>query len=168
VRPFRAALGQGFGIIAEVKRRSPSAGEMRQQNFDRAPAAYAKSPIVRAVSVLTNSTHFGMRITALRRIRKLVPQPILRKDFLFTEYQIYEARAFGADAVLLMANVLGRDQMRRLFILARELGMDVLLKSTPKPKSRVFPKEPKSTVSTAGILWHPRGWLLQKCPRVAI
>src|SRR6266478_5456824 len=63
VRPFRSALGKGFGIIAEVKRRSPSAGDMPEQNFDEAPAAYAKSPIVRAVSVLTNSTHFGMRIS---------------------------------------------------------------------------------------------------------
>src|SRR6266567_466712 len=118
VRSFLSALGKGFGIIAEVKRRSPSAGDMPKKNFDDAPAAYAKSPVVRAVSVLTNATHFGMGIKELQRIRGLVPQPVLRKDFLIEEYQIYEARAFGADAVLLMANVLERDQMKRLFNLA--------------------------------------------------
>src|SRR5437870_4401139 len=98
VRSFRSALGKGFGIIAELKRRSPSAGDMPQKNFEDAPAAYAKSQIVRAVSVLTNSTHFGMGISELPRIRELVPLPVLRKDFLIEEYQLYEARAFGADA----------------------------------------------------------------------
>src|SRR5205823_501437 len=123
IRPFAAALRKGFGIIAEVKRRSPSAGDMPEGNFEHAPAAYAKSPVVRAVSVLTNATHFGMAIAELQRIRALVTQPVLRKDFMVEEYQVYEARAFGADAILLMANVLDRGQMKRLFDLARELGM---------------------------------------------
>jgi len=140
VRSFRSALGKGFGIIAEVKRRSPSAGDMPKKNFDQAPAAYAKSPIVRAVSVLTNSTHFGMGIKELQRIRELVPQPVLRKDFLIKAYQIYEARAFGADAVLLMANVLDRDEMERLFGLARELGMDVLFEAHTKAEIESIPE----------------------------
>src|ERR1043166_9804701 len=91
------------------------------RNFEAAPAACAKSPVVRAVSVLTNATHFGMSIEELTRIRALVPQPILRKDFMLEEYQVYESRAFGADGILLMANVLERAQMKRLFHLAREL-----------------------------------------------
>src|SRR5712664_1315620 len=62
LRGFGDAIGKGFGLIAEIKRRSPSGGEMRQENFEQAPGAYAKSPIVRAVSVLTNSSHFGMRM----------------------------------------------------------------------------------------------------------
>jgi len=140
VRSFRSALGNGFGIIAEVKRRSPSAGDMPKKNFDQAPAAYGKSPIVRAVSVLTNSTHFGMGIKELQRIRERVPQPVLRKDFLIKEYQIYEARAFGADAILLMANVLDRAEMKRLFSLARELGMDVLFEAHTKEEIESIPE----------------------------
>ena len=140
LRSFRAALAKSFGIIAEVKRRSPSAGDMPARNFEEAPLAYAKSPIVRAVSVLTNSTHFGMGIQELKRIRQLVPQPVLRKDFLIEEYQVYEARAFGADAVLLMANVLDRDNMRRLFTLARELGMDVLFEAHTKEEIESVPE----------------------------
>jgi indole-3-glycerol phosphate synthase/dTDP-glucose pyrophosphorylase len=139
LRPFRAALAQGFGIIAEVKRRSPSAGDMIQQNFEDAPAAYARSSVVRAVSVLTNSTHFGMSMNELQRIRGLVPQPVLRKDFIIEEYQVYEARAYGADAVLLMANVLDRDQMKRLFALARELGMDVLFEAHTREEIESIP-----------------------------
>jgi indole-3-glycerol phosphate synthase/dTDP-glucose pyrophosphorylase len=139
LRSFRAALAKSFGIIAEVKRRSPSAGDMPARNFDEAPTAYAKSPVVRAVSVLTNSTHFGMGIRELKRIRQLVPQPVLRKDFLIEEYQVYEARAFGADAVLLMANVLDRDSLKRLFTLARELELDVLFEAHTKEEIENIP-----------------------------
>ncbi len=110
VNSFAAALlSGGFGLIAEIKKRSPSAGEMRQENFDKAPAVYAKSPVVKAVSVLTNSSHFGMSVDQLSRIRPLVRKPILRKDFIIKEYQVYEARAFGADAILLMASMLSRE-----------------------------------------------------------
>jgi indole-3-glycerol phosphate synthase len=140
VRPFAAALRKGFGMIAEVKRRSPSAGDMPASNFSNAPGAYAKSPIVRAVSVLTNAAHFGMTIQELARIRELVPQPVLRKDFMLEEYQVYEARAFGADAVLLMANVLEPDQMKRLFHLARELGMDALFEAHTREEIESIPE----------------------------
>ncbi|HVV01028.1 MAG TPA: indole-3-glycerol-phosphate synthase TrpC, partial [Verrucomicrobiae bacterium] len=60
VRPFAAALSQGFGLIAEIKRRSPSGGQMPQENVDAAPAAYSGSPAVKAISVLTNRVDFGM------------------------------------------------------------------------------------------------------------
>src|ERR1700732_1359587 len=85
VNCFREALSGGFGIIAELKKRSPSAGEMRQDNFNKAPSAYAKSSIVKAVSVLTNASHFGMSIDQLSRVRPLVRKPILRKDFIIKE-----------------------------------------------------------------------------------
>ena len=143
LRSFRAALGKSFGIIAEVKRRSPSAGDMPARNFDKTPIAYAKSPIVQAVSMLTNSTHFKIKIQKLKRIRQLVPQPVLRKDFLIEEYQVYEARAFGADAVLLMANVLDRDQMNRLFTLAQELKLNVLFEAHTKEEIENIPEGAK-------------------------
>ena len=139
VRPFAPALTPGFGLIAELKRRSPSGGDMRPENFEQAPAAYAQSPAVRAVSVLTNATDFGMSIDELLSVKAIVPKPILRKDFILEDYQVYEARALGADALLLMANVLDRESMRRLFELSRELGMDVLFEAHTKQEIDAIP-----------------------------
>ncbi len=139
LRSFSAALSNGFGLIAEIKRRSPSGGDMRAENVGRAPAAYAKSPVVKCVSVLTNSTDFGMSIEDLSNMKQQIPKPILRKDFIFEEYQVYEARAFGADALLLMVNVLDRENMQRLFELSRELGMDVLFEAHTKEEINAIP-----------------------------
>lgn len=126
VRSFGKALSEGFCLIAEIKERSPSMGAMRAQNIQEAAFAYEQSGRVRAISVLTNQTHFGMTVERLEKIRASVSKPILRKDFMLEEYQVLEARAFGADAILLMANVLTADQMRVLSGFARELGMDTL------------------------------------------
>ncbi len=126
-RDFGAALGRGgFGLIAEIKRRSPSVGPMREENVNSAAATYAASKHVRAVSILTNRTHFGMGIEDLAKLRATLPQPVLRKDFFIDEYQILEARAHGADAILLMANVLDAVQLRDFHQIARELGMEAL------------------------------------------
>ena len=126
-RDFAGALtAGGFGLIAEWKHRSPSMGEMRAKNVLSAPAAYEKSPVVRAVSVLTNRTHFGGTIDDLARIAASSTKPVLRKDFILDRYQIYAARAAGADAVLLMANVLSEEQMTDLHELVLELGMESL------------------------------------------
>ena len=126
VRPLSVALRSGFGLIAEIKERSPSQGEMRMHNVATAPAAYEASEIVHAISVLTNTSHFGMRLQHLEGIRHTSTKPVLRKDFIFDEYQVLEARAFGADAVLLMANLLDADEMKRLYAVCRELRMDAL------------------------------------------
>jgi indole-3-glycerol phosphate synthase len=126
VRPFAEALRNGFGLIAEIKECSPSHGSMRRQNIDEAPLAYQQNSLVRAISVLTNSTHFGMSMERLRQVKLATTKPVLRKDFIFDDYQVYEARAFGADAILLMANLLDAAEMRRLYQLARELGMNAL------------------------------------------
>lgn len=126
-RDFGAALGRGgFGLIAEIKRRSPSVGPMREENVNAAAATYAASSHVRAVSILTNRTHFGMGLEDLAKLRSTLPQPVLRKDFFIDEYQILEARAHGADAILLMANVLDATRLRDFHQLARELGMEAL------------------------------------------
>jgi len=139
VRPLAAALREKVGLIAELKRRSPSGGDMRRENFEQGPQAYAKSRAVKAVSVLTNATDFGMSIEELMRVRNIVSKPVLRKDFIFEEYQVYEARAFGADALLLMVNVLERDAMQRLFELSRELGLDVLFEAHTKEEIEAIP-----------------------------
>jgi indole-3-glycerol phosphate synthase len=126
LRSFPAALRTGFGLIAEIKERSPSHGPMRRENVEVAPAAYETSPLVRGISVLTNATHFGMNIERLRDVKACTTKPVLRKDFIFDRYQVVEARAFGADAVLLMANLLDAEEMRVLYSIAQELGMEAL------------------------------------------
>jgi indole-3-glycerol phosphate synthase len=126
-RDFAAALSSGgFGLIAEWKQRSPSMGDMRSENVSAAPRAYETSPVVRAISVLTNATHFGGTIEDLARMSAASTKPVLRKDFILDPYQVYAARAAGADAVLLMANVLSSAQMCDLHELVRELGMEAL------------------------------------------
>jgi len=131
VRSFSGALSVGNAVIAELKEASPSQGQMRPQNVADALAAYKESPVVKAISVLTSWTHFGanMRVEKLAVVKEQTGKPILRKDFMIEEYQVYQARAYGADAILLMANILQADEMRRLSDLAFELGMDVLFET---------------------------------------
>src|SRR5438445_5936220 len=86
---FGDALTPGFGLIGEIKRKSPSGGEMSAANVEAAPAAYAANSAIRAVSILTNKTDFGMGIEDLSRIKALVAKPVLRKDFILETYQAY-------------------------------------------------------------------------------
>jgi indole-3-glycerol phosphate synthase len=126
IRPLSAALSEQFCLIAEIKERSPSVGPMRPENVAEAASAYERSPVVAAISVLTNHVHFGMSIERLAAIRRTVSKPVLRKDFIVEEYQVREARAFGAASILLMANVLDPPRLRGFYDLARELGMEAL------------------------------------------
>lgn len=138
-RDFHAALASSFGLIAEIKERSPSVGPMRSENVADAPSAYEESPLVRALSILTNTRHFGMGIERLAAIRATVTKPVLRKDFIVDEYQIREARAFGADAILLMANVLDASRLAGFYDLARELGMDALFEVHTEDEIALLP-----------------------------
>jgi len=141
LRSFEKALAGGFGVIAEIKRRSPSMGDMRAENVEQAPMVYAKSPIVKAISVITDFASFGMSLEALLKVKAVANQPILRKDFIRSEHDVYQARAFGADAVLLMAAVLNnRDKAKRLFELASECGMDVLFEAHTKEEIGRIPE----------------------------
>ncbi len=136
-----ALRGREFSLIAEVKRRSPSVGPMREENVTEAPEAYGENEIVSAVSVLTNQTHFGGSIQDLMEIRKRAGKPILRKDFLLDEYQVQEARAFGADAVLLIAGVLDGASLKGFYNLARELGMQVLFEVHTEEEIDLLPSD---------------------------
>ena len=140
LRSLSAALKVGFGLIAEIKERSPSHGPMRRENVDLAPAAYENQALVRSISVLTNASHFGMSMDRLRRVKLATTKPVLRKDFIFDDYQVYEARAFGADAILLMANLLEAEEMRRLYAVARELGMDALFECHTREQIQTTPE----------------------------
>jgi indole-3-glycerol phosphate synthase len=127
-RDFAAALrGDGVRLIAEVKRASPSKG-LLCPDFDPVSLAraYAEGGAA-AISVLTEVNYFRGSLDHLAAIRQAVPVPLLRKDFIFDEYQVYESRAFGADAFLLIAAILEREQLARLVALGHSLGMSCLV-----------------------------------------
>ncbi len=138
-RDFAAALRGGFGLIAEIKQCSPSVGAMRPDNVREAAAAYEEAPVVRALSVLTNRTHFGMGLEDLAAVRSRVSKPVLRKDFILDPYQVLEARAAGADAILLMANVLDGASLASLHALARSLGLAVLFEVHERAELDLLP-----------------------------
>jgi indole-3-glycerol phosphate synthase len=126
---FRAALaGAGrVNVIAECKRRSPSRGVLRAEYDPVAIArAYAEAGAA-AISVLTEPTFFDGSLDHLRAVRDAVDIPILRKDFIVSEYQLVEARASGADAVLLIVAALSPQALRALKAQAQSLGLDVLV-----------------------------------------
>lgn len=140
VRSLERALREGgFGILAEIKEKSPSVGPMRAENVREAAAAYAESSLVRGISVLTNRTHFGGSMERLGVLRETMTKPLLRKDFILDEYQIFEARAGGADAVLLMANVLDAGRLSGFFELAGELGLEVLFEIHTEDELEMLP-----------------------------
>jgi len=116
-------------LIAEVKKASPSKGVIRE-DFDPVDIAkiYAKSG-ASCISVLTEKKYFQGKLEYLDQIRTAVELPLLRKDFIIEEYQIYEARAAGADALLLIAACLDRSQIQDFLGITAELGLDVLVES---------------------------------------
>jgi indole-3-glycerol phosphate synthase len=128
-RGFRAALGRGPGVrvIAEVKKASPSAGVLRADFDPAAQARVYEAHGAAAVSVLTDGPFFQGSLADLEAVRAAVALPLLRKDFLLDRRQLLEARAAGADAVLLIAEALDDDALRRLLGEAGELGLDALV-----------------------------------------
>jgi indole-3-glycerol phosphate synthase len=125
---FRDSLRRpGVRIIAECKRRSPSRGILRAEYDPVAIArAYAASGAA-AISVLTEPTFFDGTLDHLRAIRAAVDVPLLRKDFVVTDYQVIEAAASGADAVLLIVATLDASALARLIVLARSVGLAALV-----------------------------------------
>ena len=121
---FRAA---GSSVIAEVKRRSPSKGDLADITDPAALAREYATGGAAAISVLTEQRRFGGSLDDLRAVRAAVDTPLLRKDFIVTAYQLVEARAAGADLALLIVAALTDDQLRALHDEARELGLTVLV-----------------------------------------
>jgi indole-3-glycerol phosphate synthase len=125
--PMPHLRAPGSSVIAEVKRRSPSKGDLAEIADPAALArAYAAGGAA-AISVLTEERRFGGSLEDLRAVRAAVDTPLLRKDFIVDPYQLLEARVAGADLVLLIVAALGDDTLRRLHDRARELGLAVLV-----------------------------------------
>ncbi len=129
-RDFAAALkGDGIRLIAEVKKASPSKG-LLCPDFDPVALArtYAENGAA-AVSVLTEAEHFQGSLEYLIAIREAVDVPLLRKDFIFDTYQVYETVAYGADAMLLIVAILEQEQLQELLALSHSLGLACLVET---------------------------------------
>jgi indole-3-glycerol phosphate synthase len=127
-RPVRELLRRGtLSVIAEVKRRSPSKGDLAAIPEPAALAADYERGGAAVISVLTEQRRFGGSLADLDAVRAAVHTPLLRKDFVVTDYQVHEARAHGADLVLLIVAALGRDDLERLHGLVVDLGMTALV-----------------------------------------
>ncbi len=125
--PFARSVRERNGIIAEFKRSSPSKGIIHAGISPRDVVTDYERAGVSAVSVLTDGEFFGGSVADVREAVGLLGIPVLRKEFIISEYQVYEARSIGASAILLIAAILTRDEATRLAGLAAELGMEVLM-----------------------------------------
>ncbi|MBM3769703.1 MAG: indole-3-glycerol phosphate synthase TrpC [Acidimicrobiia bacterium] len=126
---FRDAFGHAarLSVIAECKRRSPSKGVLRADYDPVAIAVAYERAGASAISVLTEPSFFDGSLAHLEAVRAAVSLPLLRKDFIISEYQLLEARASGADAVLLIVSALPPAELRHLHLRALALGLDVLV-----------------------------------------
>ncbi|MBL7080977.1 MAG: indole-3-glycerol phosphate synthase TrpC [Candidatus Omnitrophica bacterium] len=128
-RPFIKAINKPhkLSLIAEIKKASPSAGLIRKDFDAKEIALIYEEAGVSCISVLTEEDYFQGDINYLSQIRDTVDLPLLRKDFIFDPYQIYESRAFGADAILLIADLLPQALLGEFLGLAKDLNLDCLV-----------------------------------------
>ncbi|SFE71342.1 indole-3-glycerol phosphate synthase [Thermoanaerobacter thermohydrosulfuricus] len=124
---FKKALQkEGISIIGEIKKASPSKGIIKE-DFDSVKIAKVYEKVdIDAISVLTEKEFFKGDDNYIREVKKVSSKPILRKDFIVDEYQIYESKILGADAVLLIVSVLG-DKLRDFYNLSKSVGLDALV-----------------------------------------
>jgi indole-3-glycerol phosphate synthase len=130
-RPFFEPLSRpgfaGVNIIAEIKRASPSKGDIAPDlDASRTASRYAKGGAA-AISVLTDPTYFKGSLEDLTTARSVCNLPVLRKEFIISSYQVYQAASAGADAILLIARILTPRKLDQLYALCRDLGMDALV-----------------------------------------
>ncbi len=134
-RDFRGALRmEGISLIAEVKRASPSKGDLLPEVDAVELAAFYEVAGARAISVLTDQKYFKGSLADLTTVRRDVKVPCLRKEFIVEPYQIYEARAAGADAILLIVRVLSDAQLKEFLELTHALGMAALVETHTAPE----------------------------------
>jgi indole-3-glycerol phosphate synthase len=127
-RSLKAQLGDDrFGIIAELKRKSPSAGYINKDLDVVQQAQQYEASGAAAISCLTDYFYFGGSVDDLKAIKPVTTIPILRKEFIIDEVQLFESKAIGADVILLIAEVLTKQQALHLTIMAQSLGMEVIM-----------------------------------------
>ncbi len=129
VRSLRLSLlaEADIAIIAEIKKQSPSKGILNNKiNVEKMAKLY-ESAGARAISVLTEDKYFGGTVEDLITARRCIDIPVLRKDFILHEYQVWQSRAIGADAILLIAAVLPGPRVSELYSLARQIGLEVII-----------------------------------------
>ncbi len=129
-RDFYAAVtahAGPIGLIAEIKKASPSAGLIRRDFDPIAIARIYEGSGADALSVLTDETYFSGQLSYVQAVKDAVSRPVLRKDFLVDAFQVFESRAAGADAILLIAEILSVETIASFISIAHELGMAVLL-----------------------------------------
>lgn len=119
-------LKNGFGIIAEIKRKSPSGGDIKTGLSVTDEATFYEENGAAGISILTDADYFGGSINDIITARNVVQLPLLRKEFIIDEIQLYEAKAAGADAVLLIAAILNKEEAAFLTLTAHTLGLEVL------------------------------------------
>lgn len=136
--------GDLISVIAEVKRSSPSKGALSSISNPAALAEQYQSAGASVISVLTEERRFNGSLADLETVRSAVSIPVLRKDFMVDEYQFYEARAYGADVVLLIVAALSSHQLRDYFEMATELGMASLIEvHTPQELEQAMEINPR-------------------------
>ncbi len=129
-RDFKAALRKdGISLIAEIKRSSPSKGDMLLDLDLRELGGLYQQNGARAISILTDKKYFKGSLGDLSTVRKYVQVPCLRKEFIVDPYQIYEARAAGADAILLIVRILSQTELTEFHALALSLGLHILVET---------------------------------------
>lgn len=117
----------GVALIAEIKKASPSKGVIRKDFNPIEIAKIYEENGASAISILTDESFFQGSLTYLEKVRKVSTLPLLRKEFIVDQYQIYQARAYGADAILLIAAILTNDQIREFLAIAKELSLECLV-----------------------------------------
>jgi len=128
-RPFKEVISKPrqISLIAEIKQVSPSRGIIRQNFNLEEIARFYQEAGVQAVSVLTEEDFFGGKLDYLGQVKNVMTVPVLRKDFILESYQVYESRYFGADAILLIADLLTKDKLVELMQIADRLDLDYLV-----------------------------------------
>lgn len=129
VRSLKHAIASNeFSIIAEIKRKSPSHGEIKRKlNVANVAKIYEAHSRISGISVLTDREYFGGCLADLKLVRSVTAKPVLRKEFILDEYQLYESRRAGADAVLLISTILEKEHLKKLVQTTRRLGMEPLV-----------------------------------------
>ena len=137
---FKALAQEGIRIIGEIKRASPSKGQIALENFDLLKqAAHYVEHGVAAFSILTEEAYFKGDNTFIPQVVTAFPQvPILRKDFIYTPFQVAQAKFLGASAILLIVRMLSDEQLQALHALAYDLQMDVLVEVHDEAKSIAY------------------------------